>query len=130
MIIHKYMNNTGITRKDAMILVDRYVTKSHTRAHLLETEAIMRALARRCGENEDDWGIIGLLHDIDWDMVQDHVMDHCVMCQDLLQVAGGTEYLIENIISHGYDNASIPALQDKRRSTTIQLVRLHPKPAP
>ena len=114
------MNEIGLTREQAIQLVDQYITEPVTRLHLLETEAIMKALAKRFGEDEEVWGIIGLLHDIDWDTVKECVADHCITGQDILRKAGGTEFLIETIVSHAYGNDSIPALRDKERTTIIQ----------
>ncbi|MFA5986095.1 MAG: HDIG domain-containing metalloprotein [Parcubacteria group bacterium] len=114
------MENIGITREGAMQLVDRYITDPVTRLHLRESEEVMRALARHFGEDEDVWGIAGLLHDIDWDQTKNEPAQHCVMCQEILRDAGATEFLITTIISHGYANASIPALTDQKRTTRIQ----------
>lgn len=50
-----------------MALMEKHVQSVNIRKHLLATEALMRALARKFGENEDRWGIAGLLHDLDWD---------------------------------------------------------------
>jgi Predicted hydrolase (HD superfamily) len=64
------MNNLDMDLKTASGLFERYITDSMTKLHSRESEVFMRALARRFGENEDDWGIIGLLHDIDWDLTK------------------------------------------------------------
>jgi putative nucleotidyltransferase with HDIG domain len=114
------MENLGITKEQADRLVSEYVKDPITKLHLLESEAIMRTLAKKFGEDEEKWGIIGLLHDIDWDLTKDNTSEHCVMCQEILRKAGGSEFLIETIISHGYGMDSIPALSDKERSTNIQ----------
>jgi len=56
-------------REQALEIVHRYVTNSNMVKHMLATEAVMRALARRFGEDEDRWGLAGLLHDADAEMV-------------------------------------------------------------
>lgn len=56
-----------MTRDHAVALMEKYVQSVNIRKHLLATEALMRALARRFGEDENRWGIAGLLHDLDWD---------------------------------------------------------------
>jgi uncharacterized protein len=69
--------------------------------HCLESEAIMKALARHFGEHEEEWGIIGLLHDIDWELTKTDTKQHCITCVEILKKNGASEYLIETIQSHG-----------------------------
>ncbi len=114
------MEDLGITKEQANELVEKYIKEPMTILHLLESEAIMRELARHLGEDEEKWGIIGLLHDIDWDLTKNTHEQHCIKAQELLHQAGASEFLIETIISHGYDNETIPSLKDKKRKTTIQ----------
>ena len=114
------MNELGLNREQALRLIDEFITEPITKLHLLETEAILRALAKHLNEDEEEWGIIGLLHDIDWDLVKNDTANHCVLCQDILKKAGATEYLIESIISHAYGMEAIPSLQNKERATPIQ----------
>ncbi|MDO8592865.1 MAG: HDIG domain-containing protein [bacterium] len=113
-------NNLGLTKEQAGQLIDQYITDKITKLHLIETQAIMRALAKHFNKNEEEWGIIGLLHDIDWDLTKNNPAEHCVKAVEILKQAGATDFLIENIISHGYSHASIPAHQDKQRSTKLQ----------
>jgi uncharacterized protein len=112
--------NIGISKQQADELVEKYITNPITKLHLLESEAIMRALAKYFGENEDEWGIVGLLHDIDWDLSKDDTKNHCKLCVDILKDAGGTDFLIETIQSHGYGIESCGAPVGKERSTKIE----------
>ena len=114
------MENLGITREQADELVEEYITEPMTKLHLLESEAIMRALARYLGEDEETWSIIGLLHDIDWDLTKNNHEQHCIKAQEILREAGASDFLIETIVSHGYDNEMIPSLKDKERKSKIQ----------
>lgn len=114
------MQKLGITKEQADELVEEYVKDPVTRLHLLESEAIMREVAKYLGENEEEWGIIGLLHDIDWDLTKENQIQHCVKAQEILRNAGASEYLIETIISHGYGNEMIPDLINRERTTKIQ----------
>ena len=120
LIIFKFMENLGITKEQADKLIDEYIKEPITKLHLLESEAIMRALAKRLDKDEEAWGIIGLLHDIDWDMTKNDQTNHCIKCQDILKQAGASDFLIETIQSHGYENEMIPELQNKKRETKIQ----------
>jgi putative nucleotidyltransferase with HDIG domain len=114
------MENLGITKEQADKLADEYIKEPTTKLHLLESEAIMRALAKKLGEDEEVWGIIGLLHDIDWDLTKNDQQNHCVKCQEILKQAGASDFLIETIQSHGYENEMIPELKNKKRETKIQ----------
>ncbi len=55
----------GISRNEALQLLDRYITNQNMIKHCLATEAVLRSLAKRLGEDEDQWGLAGLLHDLD-----------------------------------------------------------------
>jgi putative nucleotidyltransferase with HDIG domain len=114
------MEDLGITKEQADELVEKYIKEPMTKLHLLESEAIMRELAKHFGEDEEKWGIIALLHDIDWDLTKNKHEQHCVKAQEILRQAGASQFLIETIISHGYDNETIPSLKNKKRKTTIQ----------
>ncbi len=54
-----------MNREQALEIVNRYITNPNMLKHMLATESVMRALARRFGEDEDRWGLAGLLHDAD-----------------------------------------------------------------
>jgi uncharacterized protein len=114
------MDKLGITKKQADKLVKEYIQDPVTKLHLLESEAIMWAAAKHLGEKEDDWEIIGLLHDIDWDLTKENQSQHCVKAQEILKKVGGTDFLIETIQSHGYANEMIPELAEKKRETKIE----------
>lgn len=114
------MEELGITKEQADRLVGEHINDDVMKLHLFESEAIMRALAKHFGEDEEKWGIIGFLHDIDWDITKNDQENHCIKCREILQASGGTDFLIETIQSHGYDNEYIPALKDKKRETKIQ----------
>jgi uncharacterized protein len=114
------MNKLGITKEQADKLVEEYIKDPVTKLHLLESEAIMRVVAKHLGEDEEEWGLIGLLHDIDWDLTKENQSQHCVMAKEILQKAGASDYLIETIQSHGFGNEMIPDLLDKKREARIQ----------
>jgi putative nucleotidyltransferase with HDIG domain len=114
------MEELNISYQQAQDLVGKYITEPITKLHLLETEAFMKALAKRFNEDEEKWGVIGLLHDIDWDLTKDNSTEHCIKAQEILKEAGASDFLIETIISHGYNSEFIPQLQEKKRSGKIQ----------
>lgn len=114
------MEELNITIKQARELVNRFINNPITKLHLRETEILMRALAKKFNEDEEKWGIIGLLHDIDWDLTKNNSTEHCIKCQEILKEAGASDFLIETVISHGYSNEMISRLKEKQRTTTIQ----------
>jgi len=114
------MEELNITTEKAQELVKQYITNPITKLHLRETEIFMHTLAKKFNENEEKWGVIGLLHDIDWDLTKNNPAEHCIKCQEILKEAKASNFLIETIISHGYSNEMIPRLKEKQRTTTIQ----------
>ena len=92
----------GITYQKAQKLLDEYIHETVNKMHCYESEAIMRELARHFQENEERWGIIGLLHDIDWELTKINTKQHCIKCVEILKKAGASDYLIETIQSHGF----------------------------
>jgi len=55
----------GISRDEALQLIDQYIQNKNLIKHCLATEAVLRALARRLKQDDDKWGLAGLLHDLD-----------------------------------------------------------------
>jgi putative nucleotidyltransferase with HDIG domain len=68
--------------------------------HMLATEAIMRALARKLGEDEEEWGITGLIHDIDVELVEGDMSSHSKLGADIAQEFGATESMAHAILCH------------------------------
>lgn len=92
---------TKITREEALALWDKYLTTSHLRLHTLESEAIMRRLARHFGEDEEYWGITGLLHDLDMDMMDGEYSEHGYKTVEILQKEGyDLPQMFQAIIAH------------------------------
>lgn len=98
----KHMEPLGIDRAGADALVAKFVTDPITKLHLLETEAIMRALAKKFGEDAEAWAIIGLLHDIDWDLTKEDTKNHTVKAVEILREAGATDFFIHTMQSHAF----------------------------
>ncbi len=68
--------------------------------HMLATEAIMRVLARKLGENEEEWGITGLIHDIDMELVEGDMSSHSKLGADIAQELGANETMVHAILCH------------------------------
>ncbi|MCU0679596.1 MAG: HDIG domain-containing protein [Planctomycetes bacterium] len=110
----------GLNYEQAKSLLNQHITDKITKLHCRESEIIMQALARRFGENEDEWGIIGLLHDIDWEETKANPREHTVKAVTILSEAGATEELIKAVISHGYGNALCGHNQNKIRKSRLE----------
>jgi len=67
--------------------------------HGLAVEGTMRYLARKAGEDEESWGIVGLLHDLDYEKFPEQ---HCVKTAEIMREKGYPEEIIRAIVSHGW----------------------------
>jgi len=107
-----------ITREQAYKLLTEHIKDPANLNHSRESEVVMRALARELGEDEEYWGNLGLLHDIDWECGED---THCTKCREILAAAGADEDFIETVVSHGYGVKILGAdFAGKKRETRIQ----------
>jgi putative nucleotidyltransferase with HDIG domain len=68
--------------------------------HMLATEAIMRALAKKLGEDEEEWGITGLIHDIDMELVEGDMSTHSRLGADIARELGASETMVHAVLSH------------------------------
>lgn len=98
-------------REDALSLLHTHVKNEKMIIHCLSSEAVMRALARHFGEDEDRWGLAGLLHDLDVEITHADLKVHGLESVRLLQEAGFDDELIEAIKRHNED-----AHNDKRET--------------
>lgn len=74
-----------IDRDTALALIEEYRPEAHMVQHALASEAVMRALARRFGEDEELWGMAGLLHDVDYPLTKDTPEEHGVKAVAILE---------------------------------------------
>ena len=68
--------------------------------HMLATEAIMRALAKKLGEDEEEWGIAGLIHDIDMELVEGDMSSHSRLGADIARELGASEAMVHAVLCH------------------------------
>jgi putative nucleotidyltransferase with HDIG domain len=87
------------TREEALILLHEYNKSDGLRKHALSVEAVMRYIARKRGEDEEKWGIIGLIHDLDYEKFPDQ---HCTKTKEILEEHSWPEEYIRAVISHGW----------------------------
>ena len=89
-----------MTREDALESVKANVENDNLIKHMLATEAIMRALAARLGEDVEEWGITGLLHDIDVELTDGDMNAHSKLGADLARELGANERIAHAILGH------------------------------
>jgi len=87
-------------REEALDSIKANVENGNLIKHMLATEAIMRALARRFGEDEREWGLTGLLHDIDVELTEGDMTSHSKLGADLAQELGASETMAHAILCH------------------------------
>jgi len=92
---------SDLTRDDALALLKKYNKDPFHIQHALTVEAVMKWFAKELGyEDEAEyWGVVGLLHDIDFEIYPD---EHCLKAPELLREAGISEDIIHSVVSHGY----------------------------
>ena len=88
-----------IVRQDAWELLNKHVKKEALIRHALSVEGVMRYFARQFGEDEEEWGVIGLCHDIDYEK---HPEEHLSYAGEMLRDAGWPENYIKAVLSHGW----------------------------
>ncbi len=114
------MNSLPITREEAIELLKSMPQLESDMNHYLETEAIMKSLAKKFGEDADYWGMLGLLHDVDWALTKSDWSEHCIKAAEILKSKGFDDEFVTNVQSHGYGYDEIPILKDKKRNSKIQ----------
>lgn len=87
------------TRDGAMALLREYNKNESLIKHALAVEGVMRYMARKHGENEEKWGIVGLVHDLDYEMYPDQ---HCRKSEEILQNHSWPPEYIRAVVSHGW----------------------------
>ena len=90
---------TTLSRERAYALMTEYTQSESLRKHMLAVEAAVRGYARVWGENEEDWGIVALLHDFDYERWPDQ-QNHPFRGVEILKAQGYPEWVTRAILSH------------------------------
>jgi uncharacterized protein len=90
-------------RDAAVELCREKAEKETTVRHLISVEGVMRALARRFGEDEDLWALAGLFHDLDQDQTQDDPDRHAYLAAEWLREAGVDERVVNGVLAHAHE---------------------------
>lgn len=87
------------TRDAALALLKKYNTSESLIKHAFAVEGVMRYMAGKYGEDKDTWGIVGLIHDLDYERFPDQ---HCKKTEEILKENDWPEDLIRAVVSHGW----------------------------
>jgi putative nucleotidyltransferase with HDIG domain len=96
----------SLSRDEAYALMTEYTQSESLRKHMLAVEAAVRGYARQFGENEDDWGVVALLHDFDYERYPDQ-SNHPFRGVEILKARGYPEWVTRAILSHA-DYSGVP----------------------
>ena len=85
-------------REEALAAVRQNIKNENLVRHMLAVEAIMRALARRFGEDEEEWGLAGLLHDIDLEVIADDIQTNSKRGAEMARQIGASDVVCNAIV--------------------------------
>jgi len=93
------MSSKVPTREEAYQLLTEYNKSDSLIKHALAVEGVMRYFARKRGKDEEKWGVIGLVHDLDYEQFPE---EHCHKSEEILKERGWPEEYIRAVVSHGW----------------------------
>jgi predicted hydrolase (HD superfamily) len=93
------MNSHIPTREQAFILLKKYNKNENLIKHALAVEGVMRYFARKREDDEEKWGIIGLIHDLDYEQFPE---EHCRKTEEILKENNWPQEYIRAVVSHGW----------------------------
>ena len=93
------MSSKVPNREEAYQLLTEYNSSDSLIKHALAVEGVMRYFARKRGEDEEKWGVIGLVHDLDYEQFPE---EHCHKSEEILKEKGWPEEYIRAVVSHGW----------------------------
>jgi putative nucleotidyltransferase with HDIG domain len=109
------------TREDAFQLLKEYNKEDSLIKHALAVEGVMRYIARKEGEDEEKWGIIGLVHDLDYEK---YPQQHCTKSREILEKNNWPQEYIRAIVSHGWGICSDVEPKSKLEKTLYAIDEL------
>jgi len=89
-----------MNRQEAIDSINENVENKNLIKHMLATEAIMRSLAKRLNEDEEEWGLAGLVHDIDVELTEGDMASHSKLGADLVREMGASEAVAHAVLCH------------------------------
>ena len=91
-----------IKREKAWELVEKHIKNENLRKHCLAVEAIMKALARHFKQDQQQWGILGLVHDLDWEKSKNQPVNHGLETEKILRKENFPEDIVRAAKIHNY----------------------------
>lgn len=91
--------NDKITRNKAYEILKKYIKSEALLRHSITVEGVMRHFAELAGGDVEEWGLLGLLHDIDFELYPE---EHCSKCVEILEGEGFDPMFIRSVQSHGF----------------------------
>lgn len=91
-----------MTQEKALELLHANMKNENLRRHCYAVEVVMRVLAKHFGEDEEIWGVAGLLHDADYELTKDTPHEHTHKVVSWLQEKGADKQIINAILAHGW----------------------------
>lgn len=109
------------TYDEAQSLLKEFNRSESLLKHVYSVEGVMRYIARKKGEDEEKWGIVGLMHDLDYERFPEQ---HCRKSQEILQERGWPEEYTRAIVSHGWGICSDVEPQTEMEKTLYAIDEL------
>jgi putative nucleotidyltransferase with HDIG domain len=98
-------NKKMLTRNQAIEILNNHLKNKNLFRHCLAVEAAMKGLARYFNENEEKWGLVGLLHDGDWEETRNNPKEHTLKLLEWIKEKGENDQeVINTILSHNFEN--------------------------
>lgn len=96
-----------LTKQEGLQLVDRYISSTDKRKHVVAVSAIMKSIAKSIDANEDEWELVGLVHDLDYDLVKSDMRKHGLVAAEMLE-GKLSESCLHAIKAHDYGSGIEP----------------------
>ena len=96
-----------MTRDEALTLIKSKINNQNLIKHMLASEAIMKSLAKRLGQPEAEWGIVGLIHDLDFEETKDNPEKHTLITVDILKDKNFTKEQLNAIKAHNAESVGV-----------------------
>jgi putative nucleotidyltransferase with HDIG domain len=109
------------TYDEALLLFKEFNQSESLLKHAYCVEGVMRYMARKAGEDEEKWGVVGLMHDLDYERFPEQ---HCSKAQEILEERGWPEEYIRAIVSHGWGIFNDVEPQSKMEKTLYAIDEL------
>jgi len=103
----------SITRSQALSIMHEYIKSPNLRKHMLAVEAVMRAYAKKLGGDPEEWGVVGLLHDFDYE-IHPTIDEHPLKGEPILAKHGVPDHIRRGVLAHAKHSGLIPSTPMER----------------